>query len=79
MALLTEIVQILVSGFSQFATGIGTGLNDYIKAIMLGGGENGQSLGTFGTIIIVFAGLALTIGLSRWVLNVVTSLGKRNR
>lgn len=37
------------------------------------------SLNTFGFVTIAFTALGLMFGLSRWVLNMCTSLGKRNR
>ena len=39
----------------------------------------GQGLSTFGVLVVVFAGISLAIGLSRWVVNFVASLGARNR
>lgn len=71
-ALLTEIISLLTGGITQMATGIGTGLNKLVSSIFLT--ETGV-ISTFGGIIIVFAGIALAIGLSRWVVNFLTSLG----
>lgn len=78
--ILSEIIQLLVSGFGEFATGIGAGLNDYVTAMFVSSGAEGaQSLTTFGALIVIFAAISLTIGLSRWVLNFLTSLGSRNK
>lgn len=79
--ILSEIIQLLVSGFGEFATGIGGGLNDYVTAMFVtqateGGG---QSLTIFGALVVIFAAISLTIGLSRWVLNFLTSLGAHNQ
>lgn len=80
MAILTEIIEILVGGFTQFATGFGAGVTSLVQGIFLSTGEGGaQTLSTFGVIVIVFAAVSLCIGLSRWVMNFVTSLGARNR
>lgn len=80
MAILTEILEILVGGFTTFATGIGGGLNSFAESIFVTVGEGGAAeLTTFGTLIIVFSSISLCIGISRWVLNFVTSLGARNR
>lgn len=74
--ILTEIISILVSGISGIATGIGGGLTDLVQAIFLEvGAEGATQLSTFGGLIVVFAGISLAIGLSRWVVNWVTSLG----
>lgn len=76
-AVLQEIITLLVSGVSQVATGIGSGLNALVTNIFLETptGSTSPQLSTFGGIIIVFAGIALAIGLCRWVVNFVTSLG----
>lgn len=78
--ILSEIIQLLVSGFGEFATGIGGGLNDYVTAMFVTSTEGGgQSLTIFGALVVIFAAISLTIGLSRWVLNFLTSLGTRNQ
>lgn len=75
-AVLQEIITLLVSGLSQMATGIGSGLNALVTNIFLETPAGGTAqLSTFGGIIIVFAGIALAVGLCRWVVNFVTSLG----
>lgn len=75
-AILTEIISILVGGITGIATGIGEGLASLVTSIFLQAGTNGaMELSTFGGVIIVFAGISLAIGLSRWVVNWVTSLG----
>ena len=79
MNIMTQIIQILVSGISGVATGIGAGLSELATSIFLEGTGDSQTLSTFGMLIVVFAGISLAIGLSRWVLNFVTSLGARHR
>ena len=78
-AILTEIIELLTSGITQMATGIGGGLTELVQSIFLetsGTGETAVTkLSTFGGVIIIFAGVSLAIGLSRWVVNWVTSLG----
>lgn len=81
--LLTQIIELLVGGISGVATGIGGGLSTLATSIFLqttGSGDTAvTSLSVFGSLIIIFAGISLAIGLSRWVVNFVTSLGARNR
>ena len=78
-AVLTEIIAILVAGISGIATGIGEGLSSLVTSIFLTTGANGaMELTTFGGLIVVFAGVSLAIGLSRWVVNWLTSLGSSN-
>ena len=77
-AVLQEIITLLVSGISQMATGIGSGLTALVSNIFLetNATSGTQSLSVFGGIIVVFAGIALAVGLCRWVVNFLTSFGK---
>lgn len=70
---LTEIVSLLTSGITSMATAIGAGLQELVEAIFLN--TEGNGLSVFGGVIIVFAGIALAIGLCRWVTNWLSSLG----
>lgn len=75
-AIATEIIGLLTGSISSFATSFGKGLGDLVKGIFLEVGENGAySLSVFGGLTILFSGIALTIGLSRFVLNWCTSFG----
>lgn len=73
--ILSEIIQLLTGGLTEMATGIGGGLQALVTSIFLDGTGETQTLSVFGGIIVIFAGVALAIGLSRWVTNWVTSLG----
>ena len=73
--ILQEIVSLLVSGITQIASGIGSGLQTLVSSIFLDTTSSTTKLSTFGGIIVVFAGIALAIGLSRWVVNWLTSFG----
>ena len=76
---LQEIVSLLTSGITQLASGIGTGLQSLVTSIIIEVGDNGaQTLSTFGGIVVVFAGISLAIGLCRWCMSFVTSLGAFN-
>lgn len=74
-SILTEIISLLTGGITGIATGIGSGLQELVESIFLTGTGETQSLSVFGGIVIVFGGVALAIGLSRWVMNFLTSLG----
>lgn len=77
-AILTEIVSLLVGGITGIATGIGTGVSSLVQNIFITTGEGGaQALSTFGGVVVVFAGVSLAIGLCRWVMNFLTSLGAK--
>lgn len=81
--IMQAIIEILVGGISGVATGIGQGLSTLAQSVFLqttGTGETATtSLSVFGVLVVVFAGISLAIGLSRWVVNFVASLGARNR
>lgn len=81
--IMQAIIEILVGGISGVATGIGQGLSTLAQSVFLqttGTGEGATtSLSVFGVLVVVFAGISLAIGLSRWVVNFVASLGARNR
>lgn len=81
--IMQSIIEILVGGITQVAQGIGSGLSTLAQSVFLqttGSGESATTtLSTFGVLIVVFAGISLAIGLSRWVVNFVASLGSRNR
>ena len=76
-AVLNEIMELLVAGITGIAGGIGQGLSDLTTKIFLTVNENGEveGLSIFGGVIVVFAGISLSIGLSKMVVKWVTSLG----
>lgn len=76
-AILQQIIEILVAGISGIATGIGQGLTTLAQSLFLG--TEAGSLSVFGGLVVVFAGISLAIGLCRWVVDWITSLGARNR
>lgn len=76
-AILNQIIEVLVAGITGIATGIGSGLTTLAQSIFLGS-EPG-TLSVFGGLVVVFAGISLAIGLCRWVVDWITSLGSRNR
>lgn len=75
----SQIIELLFSGVSQTAQEIGSALNELVTGLFVSvtSGTNGDTytLTTFGTVALVFMGISLAIGLSRFVLNWVTSLG----
>lgn len=78
-SLVTAIIEILVSGISGVATGIGQGLSTLASSIFFSTVEGTTGLSVLGTCIIAFAAISLGLSLCRWVLNFFTSLGQRNR
>lgn len=79
-ALLGEIVRILTAGITGIASSVGQGVTSLVQNIFLTGQgttESPYGLSVFGGVIIVFAGISLAIGLCRWVMSFVTTLGAR--
>lgn len=74
-AVVTEIIATLTAGISGIASGIGAGLQTLATEIFLETTGDVTTLSIFGGLVVVFAGVSLAIGLSRWVVNWVTSLG----
>lgn len=76
-AILTEIVELLGGGITGVATWIGSGLSSLVQNIFLTVSETGEveGLSIFGGVIVIFAGIALAIGLSRMVVAWIQSLG----
>ena len=81
--LVASIVEILISGISGIATGLGEGLSTLASGIFFTTTGDGAAatteLSVLGTCIIAFAAISLGLALCRWVLNFFTSLGARNR
>ena len=78
-AVLSEIISLITSGIVEYAAGFGAGLGAAAEAIFLTTGEGGAvALSTFGGLIVVFAALALAIGVTKLIFNWVTSLGASN-
>lgn len=77
-AILTSIIELLTGGLTGMATGIGTGLNDAVTKLFVATAEGGaQSLSVFGSVVAIFAGIALAVGLTTLVTKWVMSLGSR--
>lgn len=77
-AVLQEILSLLVGGITTLAQGVGTGLKSLVEAIFIDTTGTTPALSTFGGVVITFAAIALAIGLCRWVMMFVTSLGAKN-
>ena len=78
-AIVTNIVDIMTQGITGIASGIGGGLSALVQDIFVSNTGTAEApvyeLSLFGGVIVVFAGISLAIGLSKWVVNWVTSLG----
>lgn len=72
---LNEIITLLTAGISGMASGIGSGLQSLVSNIFLDTTGSTPVLSTFGGVIVIFGAVALAIGLSRFIVNWLTSWG----
>lgn len=80
--ILNEIIELLTGGITGIAAGVGQGLSVLARDMFLtyttaaeGGAITITGLSTFGSLVVIFAGIGLAVGLSRLIFNWVTSLG----
>ena len=74
--IVTEFVQILTSGITEMAKGLGSGVNAYISDLFLKTGENGvEGLSVFGGVVAVFGGITLAITITTLIFNWLKGLG----
>lgn len=78
-AIMTAIIEILVGGLTSIGQAIGGALSTMIQSLFLTGTGDSTTLSTFGIFVVIFAGISLAMGLTRWVVNFVASFGSRNR
>lgn len=74
-ALLEQMLQILVGGFTTVAEGMGTGISTLVSNLLF----SGTTLSPFMGVVLIFGAVALALGLCRWVVNLLGSFGQRNR
>lgn len=63
-ALLTEIIGLLTSGITSFATGLGGGINAYMESLFVNTTGTNPALTTFGGVAIIFMAVTLVIGVT---------------
>lgn len=78
MEILGTIVENLTDSLVGIGGAIGSSLSNMAEAIFMTTVEGVTTLSTFGGLVTIFAGISLAFGLTRWVLNFITSLGARN-
>lgn len=76
--ILSEFIKLLVGGISDLATGIGSGVNGFVKDLFLEVDAQGAitGLSTFGGVIAIFGGIALAVGITTLIYNWIRSIGK---
>lgn len=73
--IVAEIVNILTAGITNIAASVGQGLSTLATNVFLTGTGENQTLSVFGTLVVVFAGISLCIGLCRLAVMWISSLG----
>lgn len=76
---LEEAIQLLVGGITGVASGIGSGLSTLVQSLAQTTDGTTTTMSAFMAIVLIFGGISLALGLSRWVVNLIGSLGQRNR
>lgn len=74
MLYMKAILDLLFGGFTETAKQMGLGLSEFVQGIFLNT-ETG-TLSSFGTISVIFAGIALALSLCKFILVWVTSFGR---
>lgn len=72
--ILQEIVSLLTSGITSFGTGLASGINGYVSALFV---SSTGGLSTTGTVVVIFAAIALVTGITALIWNWITTLGAR--
>ena len=75
--ILSEFIQLLVGGIKDLATGVGTGVNGFVKDLFLDVDSTGaiSGLSTFGGIVAIFGGIALAVGITTLIFHWIRSIG----
>lgn len=74
--ILKEIITIITGGITQTATAIGGGLSQVVQSVLLDTTGETMKLSVFGGVVMVFAGISLAIGLTKWAMYFVSSFGR---
>lgn len=77
MEVLQDIVELMVGGITQLASGIGTGVQQFVEDLLVVKNSSGAITGasTFGGAVAVFAGVGLAVGITTLIFNWIRSLG----
>lgn len=73
--IVSQIIEILTSGITSFAQGIGTGIAASAKAMAFN--SDGTAFNVFFILVLVFAGVSLCVGITTLLFNWLSGLGSR--
>jgi hypothetical protein len=74
--LVTQIVQIIVSGITEMGKGIGSGISGAVQAMAFTTSGETTTMSVWFIVVLAFAGISLAVGLTRLVYTFLTTLGK---
>lgn len=74
--LVTQIVQIIVSGITEMGKGIGSGISGAVQAMAFTTSGETTTMSVWFIAVLAFAGISLAVGLTRLVYSFLTTLGK---
>lgn len=77
--ILAEVISIITGGIVETAQSMGSGIAQAVQSIVFTTVGETQELSALFIIVLIFAGVALSLSLFRWTLNLITSFGNRNR
>lgn len=73
---LTDFIELLVSGISALAAGIGQGVNGFVADLFLTmQGDEVTGLSVFGGVVAIFGGISLAVGITTLIFNWIKSIG----
>lgn len=77
MDIMQQIIQIMTSGLVTFGTNLGAAVQSIVQSLFVSvdGTTGAQSLSMFGTLVVIFCGIALAVGLTRRLFTWLISLG----
>ena len=75
-AILTEILQLMVAGITTLGEGIGSGMNSYILSAFIDQSADTMKLTVLGGLVAIFAGIGLSVGLTKLIFHFFTSFGR---
>lgn len=78
-AFLTEAISLLTGGIVGVASALGTGISTLVNDLAITGTGSDAQMSAFMSVVFVFGGISLALALGRWVVNLLASLGNRNR
>lgn len=75
IAIVEDVVDILVAGLTQLGQGIGSGIQAFVTSLAFTGTGENATLSVYFIMVLVFAAVALAVGLTTRIFQWLTSLG----